>query len=124
MTLLRHRQALRRVVGVVLLALLLGQLTVLVHSTDHARVRLAAEDSAALAAVAPAEAHSDSAWGHAAGTPACQLIDHLLFGQAPGALPAALVFAPPADRGLAAPEASIGPGPVGQAYQARGPPRG
>ena len=108
-----HRNATRRLVGVALLALLLGQWTVLAHSIAHAR---------APAAVA-VSVDTDHVWGHHAGTPACHLVDHLLAGQAPGGESASVAYVPPADLRVAAPAPSIGPGPVLRAYEARGPPR-
>ena len=110
---LRHRNATRRLVGVALLALLLGQWTVLAHSIAHARARAAVAVSA----------DTDHAWGHHAGTPACHLVDHLLAGQAPGGEPASDTRLPPAALPVATAAPSIGPGPVWRAYEARGPPR-
>ncbi len=110
---LRHRYAIRRLIGVVLLALLLGQWTVLAHSIAHAR---------APAAIALSD-ESDDAWGHHAGTPACHLIDHLLAGQAPGVEAASVPGLPPTDSRVAALAPSIGPGAASRAYEARGPPR-
>ena len=110
---LRHCNATRRLIGVALLALLLGQWAVLAHSIAHARTP----------APAAVSADTDHAWGHPAGTPACHLVDHLLAGQAPGGEPASVAFVPPAEMGLAVPASSIGPRPAPRAYQARGPPR-
>lgn len=116
MNLLCRRNATRRIVGVALLALLallLGQWTLLAHTIAHARA------PAALAVSADA----DHDWGHHAGTPACHLVDHLLTGQAPGAQAASAPPVPPAAVRVAAPPPSIGPGAVARAYEARGPPR-
>lgn len=110
---LHQRNATRRLVGVALLALLLGQWTVLAHSIAHALAPAAAEVSV----------ESDHTWGHHAGSPACHLVDHLLTGQAPGGDAASATGLPPAAMQVAAPAASVGPGPLSQAYEARGPPR-
>lgn len=109
---LRHLNATRCLVGVALLALLLGQWAVLAHSIAHARTP----------AVAAVFVESDHAWGHHAGTPACQLVDHLLTGQAPGGEATSAAGLPPGALRVAAPAPSIGPGPVSRAYEARGPP--
>lgn len=109
----RHRNATRRLVGVALLALLLGQWTLLAHSIVHARAP----------STAAASPEADHAWGHHAGTSACHLVDHLLTGQAPGGEPTTVSCLPPAAMRVAAPAPSIGPGPASRAYEARGPPR-
>jgi len=96
-----------------LLALLLGQWTVLAHSIAHARTP----------AGATAAADTVDGWGHNAGTRACHLVDHLLAGQAPGSEPTALPCLPRAATKVAVAAASIGSGPIAQAYEARGPPR-
>ena len=112
MTRLCHRNAIRRLIGVVWLALLLGQWTALVHSIDHA------PSSAAVAG----SADTDHAWSHGAGTSACHLVDHLLTGHGPGGQPATVCGFPPAGLRVAASAPSIGPGPLARAYEARGPP--
>lgn len=109
---LRHRNATRRLVGVALLALLLGQWTALAHSIAHA-----------LGPPAVASVASDQAWGHHAGTPACSLVDHLLGGQAPGGPGVSVACVPAAALRLALPASSIGPRPLLRVYEARGPPR-
>ena len=108
----RHRNAARRLIGAALLALLLGQWTALVHSIAHARMPTGAAVSA----------EYDDAWGHHAGPPACQLVDHLLVGQAAGGEPSSVPTLPVAAIRVAAPDPSMGPGPASRAYEARGPP--
>jgi hypothetical protein len=110
---LRHRNTLRRFVGVALLALMLGQWTILVHSIEHAQVPAAVEDSG----------DTDHAWGHHAGTSACHLVDHLLTGQAPAGEPPTPPCLSPAAMRVAGPAPSIGPSAAFRAYEARGPPR-
>lgn len=105
--------AVRRLIGVALLALLVGQWTALAHSIGHAHLHAQAAESI----------DDHDAWGHQAGTPDCQLVDHLLVGQAAGGNPAPLLRLPPAAKLLAAPAPSIRPGPASRAYEARGPPR-
>lgn len=109
---LRHRNAAHRLIGVALLALLLGQWTVLAHSIAHAR----------MPADAAASADADDAFGHDAGTPACHLIDHLLLGQAAGGERASVASLTLTATRVTAPAPLIGPGPASQAYEARGPP--
>lgn len=112
----RTHLATRRLIGVALLAMLLGQWTALVHSIDHARAHEFVEQS-----VDGSHAHDD-AWGHRAGTSACDLVDHLLTGQAPGGEPAAGLWLSPETSHIAAGAASNAPRPVVRAYEARGPP--
>lgn len=109
----RLRNAARRLVGVALLALLLGQWTALAHSVVHAH----------LPAQASLTVDDHDAWGHQAGTPNCQLVDHLLVGQAAAGAPAPLLGVPPALTLPAALAPSIAPGPASRAFEARGPPR-
>jgi hypothetical protein len=109
----RLRNAARRLIGVALLALLVGQWTALAHSIGHAH----------LPARATLSVDDHDAWGHEAGAPSCQLVDHLLVGQATGGDPAPLLWLPPAATLLAAPAPSIAPGPASRAFEARGPPR-
>lgn len=113
----RARLATRRLVGVALLAMWLGQWSILAHAIGHAR-----GSEAASHAVDGEHAH-DAAWGHQAGTSACDLVDHLLTGQAPGSEPAAGLRLRPEASHIAAGAASNGPGPTATAYEARGPPR-
>jgi hypothetical protein len=113
----RTRLASRRLIGVALLAMLLGQWSVLAHSIGHAR----AHDLVAQS-VDGDHAH-DYDWGHRAGTSACDLVDHLLTGQAPGGEPTAGLWLPPETTHIAAGAASNAPGPVAWPYEARGPPR-
>ena len=110
---LRHRNATRRLIGVALLALLLGQWMALAHSIVHAPT------SAAVAVSADTDDH----WDHDAGTAACHLVDHLLAGQAPGGESASVPCVPPAAMRVAARAPSIGPACASPAYEARGPPR-
>lgn len=109
---LRHSTVVRRVVGVALLTLVLGQWAVLVHAIEHARASVGVAGKAG----------TDHAWGHQAGTAACHLVDHLLTGQAPGKEPAATPHLPPAASRPVAPGPSIGSGRVARTYEARGPP--
>ncbi len=110
---LRHRNAMRRLVGVAVLALLLGQWTVLAHTIVHAQA----------SAAGTASVETDYVWGHDAGSSTCHLIDHLLLGQAPGGDRASVAcLAPPALR-VAAPAPSANPVPGSRSYEARGPPR-
>lgn len=112
-----HGNATRRLIGAALLALLLGQWAVIAHSIGHAH-------RPAVAAVTDGHHdHDHDAWGHHAGTPTCQLLDHLLVGQAAGGEPAPLRWMAPAATLLAAPAPSITPGPAWRAFEARGPPR-
>lgn len=108
----RHCTASRRLVGVALLALLLGQWTVLAHSIAHARAPAASGVSV----------EADHAWDHAAGTPTCHLVDHLLAGQAPPVDLAPAPCLPAAAPRIAALSSSLSPGPISRAYEARGPP--
>ena len=122
MTLPRNLQTKRRLIGVVLLALLCAQWALLAHAIGHAdRQAIAAGLGAAVAA--DHHGHDDTAWGHDAGTPTCELFDHLLVGQAAGGKPAPLVALLPPTVLPAAPAPSITPGPASRAYEARGPPR-
>lgn len=106
--------AMRRLIGVALLAWVMGQWTVLSHSIAHAQPVPGVESSA----------DSNHVWGHAAGTSACHIVDHLLAGQAPAGDPPTPPCRPIAAMRMAVPPVpSIGPGPASRAYQARGPPR-
>lgn len=119
-----HRTAplARRIIGVALLALLLAQWGALLHAVTHAPLvhsfAAAAEqaDAAAPGEAAEAEAHS-------AGSPVCQLFDHLLLAQAAGHPP---LQVPDAQWSTAAPPRALWPAlpqRALQAYDARGPPR-
>ena len=111
----RTRTASRRLIGVVLLALLWGQWTILAHSIAHARPASVVQGSAG--------PEPEPTWGHQAGSSACVLVDHLLTGQAPGGEPAAAPRLPPANSPISAAATSPDPSPALQGYQARGPPR-
>jgi hypothetical protein len=113
----RHGTASRRFVGVALLALLLGQWTVLAHSIAHAPT------TEASAVSAEPDHVGDHSWDHATGTSTCQLVDHLLAGLASAGEPAPAPCLPPAALRVAALCASPAPGPIARAYEARGPPR-
>lgn len=122
MNLPRHLQATRRLIGVMLLALLCAQWVALSHAIGHVDWPASAA-RLATAAATDDHAHDNRAWGHDAGTAACELLDHLLAGQAAGVMPAPLILLRPAAAMLAAPAPSITPGPVWRAFEARGPPR-
>jgi len=110
---LRCPQTTRRVVGVVLLALMLVQWAALVHAVNHAPALGGA------LVVADADPH----WGHDSGTPTCHLLDHLLLGQAIGSTG---VQVPHLEFSAAAPgsaDHSVTSRPAAHAYEARGPPR-
>jgi hypothetical protein len=113
----RTRLASRRLVGVALLALVLGQWTMLAHAIAHARTAAVVEHAAGVD-----QDHSHG-WGHDAGTPVCDLVDHLLTGQAPGVSHEAVRCLPPAAALAATAAPSEAPGPFAPAYEARGPPR-
>ena len=66
--------SLRRLIGAALLALLVAQWTAIVHAVAHAP---------SASAVVTIQGDGDR-YGHRADSAACQLIDHLLTGQAPG----------------------------------------
>ncbi|MBK7616501.1 MAG: hypothetical protein KA375_01530 [Vitreoscilla sp.] len=114
MSLLRHFQVTRRVVGVVMLALLLSQWLALGHAVAHSQSSVASQ--------ALADDDSDS-WGHAAGAATCHLLGHLLTGQAPGH---ELPVTPPADC-VAVQAEALGAtqcfGTAPHAFEARGPPQ-
>lgn len=99
----------RRGVVAVLAALVLAQWLALAHAIGHAPG-------------AATTAHDD--WGHDAGAPVCQLVDHLIGGQAtapalPTVTPVAATAACPA-----APAPASPPAAARHAYLARAPPRG
>ncbi len=137
--LLQHAsQRARRVISLALLALLVSQFGALVHAVVHApllvgnqaQVQWAASSQAPVHAPAEGAAHTHAATGdgaatdeHRAGSPVCQVVDHLLFGQAPGGPDVqvlAMVWATSAPQHGSAP---ITPARPTQAYEARGPPR-
>ena len=111
---LRHGKTVCRLIGAVVLSLMLGQWTVLVHAIEHAHapVTVSGADDA------------DHAWGHHAGSLECRLLDQLLQGQAPGAELAAVAGLPPAASPWVPAASSIGPVAAARVYEARGPPRG
>lgn len=117
MNLLRHRTATRRLVGVALLALMLGQWALLAHTIAHA------PGSVAAAVAVVSDTGTDDDWDHQAGTAQCHLLDHLLAGQAPGADSATPACPPPTTTRLAAPAPANEPGAALPVYEARGPPR-
>lgn len=114
------RIAVRRLIGLALLALLLGQWTVLRHALTHTGSRPALAAAAAVDAAAVAVA--DDAWGHAAGSSVCQLVDQWLLGQLLGVDATASPCVSPAPPRAASPGSPIWSSPAAQAYQARGPP--
>ena len=138
---LSQRYAVRRLIGAVVLAMLLGQWTVLTHSIAHTRLGpdaaafigvgvgvgvgadADADADADAGATATASADTDDSWGHHAGSSVCQLVDQLLIGQAVGGDPAASPCVPPDATRAESLARSIGPSPVAHAYRARGPPR-
>lgn len=122
MNLPRHIQATRRLIDVVVLALLCAQWAALSHAIDHAD-RPAMAAGLASAANVDDHNHGDEAWGHDAGTPTCELLDHLLAGHAGGGKPPQLFLLGRTATLPAAPAPSITPGPASRAYEARGPPR-
>lgn len=120
---LRHHHLLRRLIGVVLLALLMAQGTSLVHAIAHA------PGQSATAGIAAATADSDatataSHWGHPAGAPQCQVFEGLLLGQAPCSLPPTLPEPDLQQHALAEPVPLAAPLRTARSYQARAPPRG
>ena len=117
------RIAIRRFIGLAVLALLLGQWTVLRHALAHTGSSPALAAFAAVDAATDTVAVADESWGHAAGSSVCQLVDQWLVGQLLGADAAASPCVPPAPTRAASPGSPIWSSPGGQAYQARGPPR-
>jgi hypothetical protein len=102
--------------GLALLALLVGQWAILGHSIAHARTPDVAER---LVDVAHKQGQD---WGHEAGTSACDLVEHLLTGQAPGEEHEVLLGLAPVEGPAAVAASSNAPGLVSPAYEARGPP--
>lgn len=119
---LRRHTAIRRIVGVALLAMLLAQWQVLAHAIAHGPWY---SHAAALADIGRADqpGHAEDGWGHPAGAPACELFDALLGAQAPGAEPATAPQLPKSPRRFASPAQLADIGPALRAYEARGPPR-
>lgn len=130
---LRRPNAMRRIFGVALLAMLLAQWQALAHAIGHVprhadavAVAVAANDAAGPWGHANHDghaAHDGDGWGHPAGSPACQLFDALLGAQAPGAEAATLPLLPPSQGRFVLPERLADIGPPLRAYEARGPPR-
>jgi len=110
---LRRAHATRRIVGLALLALLLAQWSALVHVIAHGPGHRSDVVAAA----------DQDEWGHPAGSPACQLFDHLLAGQAPGFDSAPAPVVPTVTAPAARPAPWAESGPEHRAYQARAPPR-
>lgn len=101
----------------VMLALLWAQGLALGHGLGHGVPPSAVAGSASMGDESTARA-----WGHAAGTAACVLVDHLLVGQAPGFEPTpAQLQALPSQPGPA-PKACTAAATVWWPYLARGPP--
>ncbi len=118
-----HRAApyARRIVGVALLALVLAQWAALVHTVMHTvtpTVRHATVQAGGVVEGAAAEPSE-----HAAGSPVCQLVDHLLVAQTSGG-PQPQLPEPPWS--TAAPPWALLPAlprQPQQGYDARGPPQ-
>lgn len=125
---LRHHPLLRRLIGVMLLALLLAQGTALVHAVAHA----SGGATTALAGVGdrsgqgtPRNATAPSGhWGHPAGAPQCQFFEGLLLGQAPGTALPPLALPDLRQPPTAAPRPVRIAQRAPHGYQARAPPRG
>ena len=116
MTLLGQLRITRRIIGVALLALLLGQWAALAHSVQHAR------EPTGPAVPAYVATDDSDVWGHQVGTSACHLMGHLLTGQAPGVANVAVPCSPLAAVPAMAPTAPPYQGAASRAYEARGPP--
>lgn len=119
----------RRLVGVLLLALLLAQWSALLHAVMHAPALSAGRFHDAAPPVAGAGPaadddtdHSDQS-GHEAGSSVCQLFDHLLLGQAPGSDGPPATPDPWCQEAPRAQPRSATPRTAAAAYEARGPPR-
>ncbi len=125
----------RRLVGVVLLALLVAQWSALLHAVAHAPALSAARFHHATPQAAGAEAaasdttdhrrhagHSDHS-DHEAGSSVCQLFDQLLLGQAPGSNGPPVIAAPWRQEAPQAQRPSATPRTAATPYEARGPPR-
>ncbi len=131
----RASKAAHHIIGVALLALLLAQWGALLHAVDHGPVHgAAAVQRAATGAPVNAAAHQPldehevpgaqvDNGEHSAGSPVCQLYDHLLLAQASGC---AAPQVPGRKWCTTAPSWALRAAlPLGalQAYEARGPPR-
>lgn len=113
MTSSAQRSLNRRIASLALLALLWAQALVLGHSVAHA----VWQQAQAQAADDPTPAS-----GHLAGTAHCLLIDHLLAGQAPGAVAAALASTMQVTAAPLLPAPTPAVGASWRRYSARGPP--
>lgn len=115
---LRSHVLKRRLLGVMLFALLTAQALALAHAVAHGPQWVAASRHAVAQTT-----DRDTIWGHAAGSTACHLVDQLLTGQATGLDPVPW----PLSRLEAARPVCLPPATVArlalQAYEARGPPR-
>ena len=128
---LRRPNAMRRIVGVALLAMLLAQWQALAHAIAHGPWHTDAVAEGANDAAGPwghanhdgHAGHDGDGWGHPAGSPACELFDALLGAQAPGAEAATLPLLPPSQGRFALPGRLADAAPALRAYEARGPPR-
>lgn len=108
---LHRRRWTHRLVGVAVLALWIAQWAALSHAVAHALPVTGSELAA--------EGHDG--WGHAAATPSCALVDHLLVGHgAPLDSPAGVGPHPELER--LAMQASLELGLTPSSYEARGPP--
>ena len=116
---IRHRRLTCRIVGVLLLALLTAQWSVLGHAIAHGTV-------APWVSASPA-AHGGNdlelTWGHEAGAAECRLFDQLLSGQAVGAQAAPMPGLPAASTPVVAIQLSPCRQPALRSYLARGPPQ-
>lgn len=121
LTALRCHALKRRLLGVLLFALLTAQALALTHAIAHAPQAIAA--FTASAGTAAAATDRDVVWGHTVGSASCHLVDHLLIGQATGFDPVVLPLSK-LDEAL---PTCLPPAAVARlalrAYEARGPPR-
>lgn len=123
-------------VWVAMLAMLCAQWLASSHSVVHADLRGAVHAEWSLDAQGRGHGHGQlhgqdqaahdsagEAWSHAAGSVDCQLIDHLLVGQAPGGsgTPGAVCLAP--EHTALWPDLALGHQAL-LAFEARAPPRG
>lgn len=115
----RHRRLTCRIVGMLLLALLMAQWSVLGHAIAHGTPTSLVSASA----VAKADHGDHQTWGHEAGAPECRLFDQLLSGHALAADAAPMPGLPLARTPVAANELSACRQPTLRGYLARGPPR-
>ncbi|MEO5733544.1 MAG: hypothetical protein ABIN96_09580 [Rubrivivax sp.] len=139
---LRHHPLLRRLISVVLLALLLAQGTSLVHAIAHAPGSLvpqavewlagSGETSTSTSASTSASADFQTSaassrlshWGHPAGAPQCQVFEALLLGQAPCMALPTLATLDLRQRPAAEPLSVAVALRTPRSYEARAPPRG